>query len=92
MLLILLLQKSLLPSWVKGGATATLFLNNMPRPRHGKLGLSSEDQWFFYPGKQTDNGILLEDFTANCQQLLESGQLFRGQTKFRNVYDARNQL
>jgi len=86
------LQKSLLPSWVKGGATATLFLNNMPRPRHGKLGLSSEDQWFFYPGKQTDKGILLEDFTANCQQLLESGQLFRGHTKFRNVYDARNQL
>jgi hypothetical protein len=28
---------------------------------------------------------------ANCQELLDSGQLFRGHAKFRNVYDARNQ-
>jgi hypothetical protein len=30
-------SKSLLPSWIKGGSNATLFLNNMPKPRHGTL-------------------------------------------------------
>ncbi len=28
---------------------------------------------------------------ANCQELLDSGQLFRGHPKFCNVYDAYNQ-
>jgi len=31
------MSKSLLPSWVKGGSTATLNLNTMSKPRHGKL-------------------------------------------------------
>ncbi len=29
---------------------------------------------------------------ANCSQLLETGQLFKGHAKFKNVYDARSQL
>jgi hypothetical protein len=29
--------KPLLPSWIKGGANATLFLHNMSKPRHGTL-------------------------------------------------------
>ncbi|MFN9980888.1 MAG: hypothetical protein ACK53Y_13265, partial [bacterium] len=37
-------------------------------------------------------GIRLDDLTANCQKLLDSGQLFRGHTKFRRVYNARTQL
>jgi hypothetical protein len=28
---------SSLPSWIKGGANAILFLHHMPKPRHGKL-------------------------------------------------------
>ena len=85
--------KSLLPSWIKGGSNATLFLHNMPKPRHGTLQLNENQEWIFYPGKQTStNGIPLPDLVANCQKLLDMGQLFRGHTKFRNVYDTRNQL
>jgi hypothetical protein len=32
-------SKPLLPAWVKGGSTATLFLTDMPKPQHGKLNL-----------------------------------------------------
>ncbi len=81
---------SLLPSWVKGGANATLFLETMSKPRHGVLQFSS-DNWYFYPGKSTE-GILLPDFTRHCQSLLDTGQFFRGHAKFRNVYDARAQI
>jgi len=85
-------SKSLLPSWIKGGSNATLFLNNIPKPRYGTLQIE-DDNWIFYPGKQTNtNGINLPDLEANCHELLESGQLFRGHAKFRNVYDTRNQL
>ena len=30
-------SSSLLPSWIKGGAKATLFLSDMSKPRHGTL-------------------------------------------------------
>ena len=82
------LTKSLLPSWIKRGANATLFLNDMAKPRHGSLNLVQEN-WMFYPGKSTD-GIILPVLEANCQMLLDTGQLFKGHAKFRNVYDARN--
>jgi len=80
----------LLPSWVKGGANATLFLETMSKPQHGVLQFSSGD-WYFHPGK-TKEGILLPDFTHHCQSLLDTGQIFRGHAKFRNVYDTRAQL
>jgi hypothetical protein len=84
--------KTLLPSWVKGGANATLFLHTMSKPRHGTLQLSN-DVWSFYPGKSPGaDSITLPDLSANCQELLDTGQLFRGHAKFRNVYDVRNQL
>jgi hypothetical protein len=83
---------NLLPSWIKGGVNATLILHDMAKPRHGTLHPSSGDDWNFYPGKQTSsNGILLANLTANCQALLDSGQLYRGHAKFQNVYDARSQ-
>jgi hypothetical protein len=84
------LKPTLLPKWIKGGANATLFLENMAKPRHGTLN-QVDDNWFFYPGKSKD-GILLPDLQAICQQLLESGKLFRGHSKFKNVCDARNQI
>jgi hypothetical protein len=80
----------LLLAWIKGGALATLFLNDMSKPRHGRLQLSEQDEWHFYPGKST-TGIFLPDLMANCQHILDSTQLFRGHTKFKNVYDARTQ-
>jgi len=82
---------TLLPTWIKGGATATLFLNSMPAPRHGTLNQDTDGNWLFFPGKST-SGILIPDLSANFQSLLDTGQLFRGHAKFRNVYDARNQL
>jgi hypothetical protein len=38
------------------------------------------------------HAIPLPDLEANCQNLLESGQLFRGHAKFKTVFDARNQI
>jgi hypothetical protein len=84
------LSSSLLPKWIQGGANATLFLHHMSKPRHGTLGLSDHN-WYFYPGKSKE-GILLSDLSANCQQLMDTAQLFRGHTKFKHVYDARAQL
>jgi hypothetical protein len=40
---------------------------------------------------ESSKGILLSDFSANVQQLLDSAQLFRGHTKFSKVYQARQQ-
>jgi hypothetical protein len=82
---------SLLPSWIQGGTKATLFLHSMTKPRHGQLQVSSDNEWSFFPGK-SQTGIVLPDLSANCQQLLETGQLFHGHAKFKNVYDARAQL
>jgi len=37
-------------------------------------------------------GILLDNLVANCQNLLDTGQLFRGHTTFHHVYNARGQI
>jgi len=81
----------LLPSWIKGGANATLFLHTMTKPHHGKLDLSDTGEWHFYPDRSTE-GILLPDLSANYQNLVDTGQLFKGHLKFKNVYDTRTQL
>jgi hypothetical protein len=81
---------SLLPPWLKGGTKATLFLHDMTKPRHGTLQLLSDNIWTFYPGKST-TGIPLPDLQANCQHLLDTGQLFRSHAKFKNVYAAISQ-
>jgi hypothetical protein len=83
---------SILPDWIQGGATATLFLPNMSKPRHGRLHV--DNNWSFSPGTSTDitKHIPLPDLLANGRTLLENAQLFRGHTKFRRVYQACNQL
>ena len=81
---------TLLPKWIQGGANATLLLEDMSKPRHGTLDVIS-NEWYFYPGK-SKQGILLPNFQANCQHLLDSGHLFRGHSKFKHVYDVRNQI
>jgi hypothetical protein len=82
-----------LPDWIKGGVTATLFLTNMTKPRHGRLYPDSSGHWFFCPGNKYDlsKSILLSDLSANYQSLLESGQLFCGHSKFPRVYQVRHQ-
>jgi hypothetical protein len=37
----------LLPDWIQGGLTATLFTNDMPKPRHGRLQTDSDGNWVF---------------------------------------------
>jgi hypothetical protein len=76
---------SLLPPWMKGGAKITLVLQNMTKPSHGTVQLTPDNQWIFYPGKST-TGTILPDLQANCQHLLDTGKLFRGHAKFKNVY------
>jgi len=74
----------LLPLWIKDGANVTIFLNNMSKPRHGKFRIDSNDRWVFTPGNSTDlsQGTCLEDLSANFQSLLDTGQLFKGHSKF----------
>jgi hypothetical protein len=84
---------ALLPSWIKGGVNATLFLQNMSKPQHGTIQLLKDNVWSFYPGKSTGaESIVLPDLSAHCQQLLDMGKLFKGHAKFKYVYGARNQL
>jgi len=66
----------------------------MYKPRHGKLKLDDSNEWIFCPKNSTDlsMGICLENLMANCQHLLESGQLFHGHTKFKRVYNTRAQV
>jgi len=66
----------------------------MSKPRHGKLRLDSKQQWLFIPGHSTDlsKGILLVDLVSNFQQLMDTGQLFKGHTKFHRVYHTRTQV
>ncbi|MFN9983152.1 MAG: hypothetical protein ACK53Y_24710, partial [bacterium] len=80
----------MLPPWMKGGAKITLFLQNMTKPRHGTVQLTPDSQWIFYPGK-SPTGTILPDLQANCRHLLDTGQLFRGHAKFKNVYASRLQ-
>jgi hypothetical protein len=83
-------SQSLLPSWIKGGANGALFLHDMSKPRHGKLQLLDDNTWYFFPGKSKE-GIVLKYLPANCRDLLDTGQLFKGHAKFTNVYNARSQ-
>jgi len=87
-------SSSLLPYWIQEGGNATLFLSFMSKPRHGKLRQNSSQQWVFCPGTSTDvsTGILLANLSSTAQQLLDTGQLFRGHTKFQKVYQARTQV
>ena len=48
----------------------------------------------FLFGNSSDlsKGVLLSNFAAQYQTLLDTGQLFRGHTKFARVYQARQQV
>jgi hypothetical protein len=66
----------------------------MVKPRQGKLFLNAQHQWIFCPGNTKDvtQGIPLPDLTSTFQTLLNTGQLFRGHTKFKRVYNTRLQI
>jgi hypothetical protein len=85
---------SLLLHWIQNGVNTTLFLSNMLKPRHGKLYQNANLEWVFCPGNSTDisTGVPLPDLSANIQQLLESGQIFKGHAKFKRVYSTRAQV
>ena len=87
-------QVSLLPSWVQHEANATLFLLNMTKPRHGKLYLDDNNQWVFCPGNSKDvsAGTPFPDLSSTIQTLLDTGQIFRGHSKFKRVYSTRHQI
>jgi hypothetical protein len=38
------------------------------------------------------NGIILHNFEANCQELIDTGQLFKGHAKFHNIYATWSQI
>jgi hypothetical protein len=82
--LVLLLLCLYYHSGLRGVANATLFLHSMSKPRHGVLQMDDKNEWYFYAGKSTE-GTLLPDLSANIHTLLDTGQLFRGHTKFKTV-------
>jgi hypothetical protein len=63
-------------------------------PSYDRLDIYTVNNWIFCLGSNNDvfKGIKLSDFSANCQMLLDTGQLFHGHTKFRRVYNTRNQI
>jgi hypothetical protein len=69
---------------IQYGANATLCLSNMTKPRHGKLYLDADSQWFFCQGHSQDlsQGFILHDLSSNFQVLLDTGPLYRGHVKF----------
>jgi hypothetical protein len=52
------------------------------------------ETWIFCFGNSLDltKGVKLPDLSATYQNLLDTGQLFKGHTKFSRVYQARNQV
>jgi len=56
----------------------------MTKPRHGKLYLDADSQWFFCQGHSQDlsQGFILHDLSSNFQVLLDTGPLYRGHVKF----------
>jgi hypothetical protein len=78
----------IMPDWIKGGSTTTLFLSNMSKPKHGRLYNDNLGQKIFCPGKSSDvtKGILLPYSSANYQHLLDTSHLFCGHTKFYQVF------
>jgi len=66
----------------------------MMKPRHGKLRLSSLQQWIFTSGNSVDlsKGIILDDLPRTFHNLLDIGHLFKGHTKFQRVYNTRTQV
>jgi len=84
----------LLPHWIWDGTNVTLFLSNMQKPRHGKLYQNSALEWIFCSGNSVDlsNGVVLPNLSVSIQQLLDSGQIFKGHAKFKRVYSARAQI
>jgi hypothetical protein len=60
----------------------------MTKPRHGRLYPDSNGSWIFCSGNKFElsKGIVLSDFEAIFQSLLESGQIFKGHIKFHRVY------
>lgn len=87
-------KQGLLPHWIQTGANATLFLDTMPRPRHGKLILYNDENWTFHLNNSTDPSLSIKwpDLTANAQDLLDKGQLFHDHAKFQRVYATRNRV
>jgi len=85
---------SLLPSWIQGESNVTLFLNHMAKPFHGKLYLQPDHTWSFCTGKTfvPNKSIHIPDLADHWHQYMESGQLFKGHTKFTKVYQARAQV
>lgn len=84
----------LLPSWIQGGSNVTLFLLHMAKPCHGKLNLQPDNTWPFCTGKTFDHSksIPISGLENNWHNYMESGQLFKGHTKFTKVYQARAQV
>lgn len=87
-------SSSLLPYWITDGCNATLFLSSMSKPHHWKLCQNTSQQWIFCPGNLSDisKGILLDDLSASAHQLLDTGQLFKGHTKFPCMYQTRTHV
>jgi hypothetical protein len=65
---------NILPDWVKGGATTTLFLSNMTKPRHGRLYPDSNGYGYFV---LVTNSNCLRVFCCLISRLLSNNYWIR---------------
>ncbi len=73
-------KSNLLPEWIKGGCTATLFLNDMSKPIHGRLYEDSDDAWIFCTGNkfEASKGTYLHNFPHKLNNYLKPANYFEG--------------
>jgi len=80
------------PSWVQHNCKATLYLPNMPRPKHGYL-IFHNQQWKFRPGHRvTNTPIDLPNLDTTIHKLLQSASLHRGHPPYSKVLQIKASL
>ena len=83
----------MLPYWVKPNVSATLFTNNMDKPRRGSLVLHQDYQWYFHFGRGVDKTpFLLPNLHQHIYHWIQTGQLTRGHPPFHRIFNLQRQL
>ena len=62
-----------IPTWIKDGCNATLYLKDMSDPKHGTLHLdTTQQEWSFKPGRRLKNThVPLPDFKSQVHTLIK---------------------
>ena len=76
-------------TWIKNETKATLFLDHMPKPKHGFL-LFHNNEYYFRNGKHTSDPYThLPDFLSTVRNLINTKQLFQGHPRYKPLIEGR---